>query len=164
MSTTPMGADAGTATPDAAPVPLKFEVTIIPVTDVDRAKAFYEGLSWRLDADFQVSDTIRIVQFTPPQSPGSIQFGTSLTTAAPGSAQDMYLIVDDIEAAREDLISRGADVSEIYHGFGPGAEGHIPGPDPDHASYRSFATFADPDGNTYLLQEISDRLPGRLWD
>jgi catechol 2,3-dioxygenase-like lactoylglutathione lyase family enzyme len=163
MSTTPMGAE-GTGEAATAPYPLKFEATIIPVGDVDRAKAFYDGLGWRLDADFQVSDTIRIVQFTPPQSPASVQFGTSLTTAQPGSAQGMYLIVEDIAAARDDLISRGADVSEIYHGFGPGSEGHIPGPDPEHTSYRSFATFADPDGNTWLLQEINDRLPGRVWE
>ena len=165
MSTTPMGADAGAATPDATPVPLKFEVTIIPVTDVDRAKAFYEGLSWRLDADFQISDTIRIVQFTPPQSPASIQFGSGLITSPPGSCQGMYLVVDDIAAARDDLISRGADVSEIYHGRGLGSgEGQEPGPSPDRSTYGSFATFSDPDGNMWLLQEITQRLPGRTWD
>jgi catechol 2,3-dioxygenase-like lactoylglutathione lyase family enzyme len=134
---------------------------VLPVTDVDRAKAFYEGLAWRLDADFPVDEGFRVVQLTPPGSPASIQFGIGLTTQAPGSSQAMYLIVDDIEAARADLISRGADVSEIWHGRGPGTEGHLPGPDPERSSYRTFASFADPDGNTWLLQEIKERLPGR---
>ena len=164
MSTTPMSAGAGAGASDVAPVPLKFEVTILPVADVDRAKAFYEGLGWRLDADFPISETLRVVQLTPPQSPASIQFGLGLTTAAPGSAQGMYLVVDDIEAARQDLINRGADVGEVDHGFGPGSQNHAPGPDDDHASYRSFATFSDTEGNTWLLQEIKERLPGRVWE
>ena len=142
-------------------VPLRFEVALLAVTDVDRAKAFYVGLGWRLDADFPVDEGFRVVQLTPPGSPASIQFGVGLTTQAPGSSQALYLIVDDIEAARADLISRGADVSEIWHGRGPGTEGHVPGPDPDRSSYRTFASFADPDGNTWLLQEIIQRLPGR---
>ena len=147
------------------PVPLKFEVAVLPVTDVDRAKAFYEGLGWRLDADFPFDDGYRIVQFTPPQSPASIQFGSGLITSPPGSCQGMYLVVDDIAAARDDLISRGADVSEIYHGRGLGSgEGQEPGPSPDRSTYGSFATFSDPDGNMWLLQEITQRLPGRTWD
>jgi len=145
----------------STPIPLRFEVTVLAVTDVDRAKAFYEGLGWRLDADLPVDEGFRVVQLTPPGSPASIQFGIGLTTQAPGSSQALYLIVDDIEAARADLISRGADVSEIWHGRGRGTEGHLPGPDPDRGSYRTFASFADPDGNTWLLQEITERLPGR---
>jgi catechol 2,3-dioxygenase-like lactoylglutathione lyase family enzyme len=146
------------------PVSLKLEVIVLPVADVDRAKAFYEGLGWRLDADFPIDEHFRIVQFTPPQSPASIQFGTGLIDSAPGSVQGMYLVVDDIEAARDDLISRGADVGEIYHGRGLGTEGHERGPAPDRSTYGSFATFRDPDGNMFLLQEITERLPGRVWD
>ena len=145
----------------AATVPLRFEVTVIPVGDVDRAKAFYQGLGWRLDADFPISDDYRVVQFTPPGSPASIQVGTGLSTMTPGSVKDMYLIVDDIEAARDELISHGADVTEVWHGRGLGAEGHLPGPDPERGSYRSFCSFADPDGNSWLLQELTERLPGR---
>ncbi|GAB3389705.1 glyoxalase [Humibacter soli] len=145
-----------------APVPLRFEVVVLPVTDVDRAKAFYQGLGWRLDADFPIDEHFRIVQFTPPASPASIQFGLGTSTATPGSAQGLYLIVDDVEKARADLIARGAEVSEIWHGRGLGAEGHAPGPDPQRSSYGSFASFADPDGNTWLLQEVTDRLPGRV--
>ena len=139
---------------------LRLEVAVLPVTDVDRAKDFYQGLGWRLDADFPIDAGYRIVQFTPPGSPTSIQFGTGLTTAAPGSALS-YLIVEDIEAARDELRSRGADVADVWHGRGLGSEGHLPGPDPDRASYRTFASFADPDGNSWLLQEITQRLPGR---
>jgi catechol 2,3-dioxygenase-like lactoylglutathione lyase family enzyme len=143
-------------------VALRFEVTVLPVTDVDRAKAFYTGLGWRLDADLTFDDNYRIVQVTPPGSPASIQFGTGLITSAPGSAQYLYLIVDDIDAARRELASRGAQVSETYHGRGMGSgEGHLPGPDPDGGSYSTFASFADPDGNTWLLQQITQRLPGR---
>jgi catechol 2,3-dioxygenase-like lactoylglutathione lyase family enzyme len=158
---TESGSETATQGSGSTPVPLRFEVTMLAVTDVDRAKAFYEGLGWRLDADFAIDEGFRVVQLTPPGSPASIQFGTGLTTQAPGSSQALYLIVDDIEAARADLISRGADVSEIWHGRGPGTEGHLPGPDPERSSYRTFASFADPDGNTWLLQEITNRLPGR---
>jgi len=161
MSTTESGDQMATEESGSPPVPLRFEVTVLAVTDVDRAKAFYVGLGWRLDADFPVDEGFRVIQLTPPGSPASIQFGVGLTTQAPGSSQALYLIVDDIEAARADLISRGADVSEIWHGRGPGTEGHVPGPDPDRSSYRTFASFADPDGNTWLLQEITQRLPGR---
>ena len=142
---------------------MKFEVAVLPVVDVDRAKAFYQGLGWRLDADINVAEDYRVVQFTPPNSPASIQFGTGITTMTPGSAQGLYLIVEDVEAARNDLISHGADVSEVFHGAALNAERRVPGPDPERQSYRSFATFADPDGNSYLLQEITERLPGRLW-
>jgi catechol 2,3-dioxygenase-like lactoylglutathione lyase family enzyme len=162
MTSTQMGNDETNGASGPKPVSLRFEVTVLPVTDVDRAKAFYEGLGWRLDADFPVDEHFRVVQLTPPGSPASIQFGIGLTKMAPGSAEALYLIVDDVEAARNDLLARGADVSEIWHGRGPGTEGHLPGPDPDRASYRSFASFADPDGNTWLMQEITQRLPGRV--
>jgi catechol 2,3-dioxygenase-like lactoylglutathione lyase family enzyme len=156
-------AGAPTVRAGDAPTPLRFEVTVIPVADVDRAKAFYVDLGWRLDADFPIDPSFRIVQFTPPGSPASVQFGTGVTTLAPGSMKDMYLVVDDIEAAREDLIRHGAQVSEIWHGRGVGDAGHQAGPDPEHATYGSFAAFADPDGNRWLLQEIKERLPGREW-
>ncbi len=142
-------------------VELKLEVVVIPVSDVDRAKRFYGGLGWRLDADFAVGDTFRVVQFTPPGSPSSIHFGTGLTPAAPGSASGLYLVVSDIEAARADLISRGADVSEIIHRAGPG-QPPVGGRDPEQRSYRSYASFSDPDGNGWLLQEVTERLPGRV--
>jgi catechol 2,3-dioxygenase-like lactoylglutathione lyase family enzyme len=162
MSDTPLSTDAATDRPDAATVPMRFEVTVLPVADVDRAKAFYLRLGWRLDADFPIDENYRVVQLTPPGSPASIQFGTGLTTMTPGSVKNMYLIVDDIEAARVELGRRGADVSEVWHGRGLGSEGHLPGPDPEHGSYRSFASFADPDGNSWLLQELTERLPGRV--
>ncbi|MBB4226950.1 VOC family protein [Rhizobium mongolense] len=140
---------------------LKLEVVVIPVSDVDRAKRFYDGLGWRLDADFAVGDTFRVVQFTPPGSPSSIHFGTGLTSAAPGSASGLYLVVSDIEAARAELIGRGADVSEIIHRAGPG-QPPVSGRDPERRSYRSYASFSDPDGNGWLLQEVTERLPGRV--
>jgi catechol 2,3-dioxygenase-like lactoylglutathione lyase family enzyme len=146
---------------NASPVDLKLEVVVIPVADVDRSKRFYEGLGWRLDADFPVGDTFRVVQFTPPGSPGSIHFGKGLTAAAPGSAQGLYLIVADIVAARADLVARGADVSEVFHRAGPG-QPPVNGRDPEGRSYVSFATFNDPDGNGWLLQEITTRFPGRI--
>ncbi|MFF1634153.1 VOC family protein [Leifsonia sp. NPDC058248] len=160
MTDTRESADAGQSTSGA--VPLRFEVVVLPVADVDRAKAFYEGLRWRLDADFPIDEHFRIVQFTPPGSPTSIQFGLGTSTAEPGSSQGLYLIVDDVEAARADLISHGANVSEIWHGRGLGSEGHKPGVDPKRASYGSFASFTDPDGNSWLLQEVTNRLPGRV--
>jgi len=146
----------------------RLEVVVIPVADVDRAKDFYAGLGWRLDADFPFDNGFRVVQFTPPGSDCSLQFGTNMTSAAPGSAQGLYLIVSEIEAARDELVAHGAEISEVYHPGTPGAQfqrdgtsGRASGPAPDHASYRSFATFSDPDGNTWLLQEIRTRLPGR---
>jgi catechol 2,3-dioxygenase-like lactoylglutathione lyase family enzyme len=161
MSGTQVSSDAAAGATGPATVALRFEVAILPVADVDRAKGFYEGLGWRLDADFPIDEHYRVVQFTPPGSPASIQFGTGMTTMAPGSMRDMYLIVDDLNAARDELIRRGADVSEVWHGRGVGDEGHVPGPDPDGSSYRTFASFSDPDGNRWLLQEIKERLPGR---
>ncbi len=148
---------------------LKLEAVVIPVSDVERAKEFYGNLGWRLDADFAFDNGFRVVQFTPPGSACSVQFGTNITSAAPGSAQGLYLIVSDIEAARDELVARGVEVSEVFHPGTPGAQfqpdgtsGRVSGPAPDHASYRSFATFSDPDGNGWLLQEITTRLPGRI--
>jgi catechol 2,3-dioxygenase-like lactoylglutathione lyase family enzyme len=147
-------------------VDLKLEVVIIPVSDVDRAKAFYTGLGWRLDADFADSDGFRIVQLNPPGSDCSIQFGLKITDAAPGSAHDMYLVVADIEAARTELAGHGAEVSEVFHERSVGDRFHrdarVSGRAPDRATYGSFATFSDPDGNSWLLQEITNRLPGRV--
>jgi catechol 2,3-dioxygenase-like lactoylglutathione lyase family enzyme len=148
---------------------LKLEVVVLSVSDVDRAKRFYQKLGWRLDADFPFDNGFRVVQFTPPGSRCSVQFGTNITSAAPGSAQGLYLIVSDIEAARNALVASDVDVSEVFHAGTPGAQfqpdgssGRVSGPAPEHASYRSFATFSDPDGNGWLLQEITTRLPGRI--
>ena len=153
--------------PDAS-----LEVIVIPVSDVDRAKEFYGSLGWRLDADVARGDDFRLIQFTPPGSGCSVQFGTSLTSAAPGSAQGLYLIVDDIEAARKNLVRRDVEVSEVFHGAADAYSGpdepylfgriRVNGPDPEHRSYRSFASFRDPDGNGWLFQEITTRLPGRI--
>ncbi|HST19140.1 MAG TPA: VOC family protein [Gaiellaceae bacterium] len=149
-------------------VDLKLEVVVIAVSDVDRAKKFYGGIGWRLDADFAFDNGFRIVQFTPPGSGCSIQFGTQLTSAAPGSAEGLYLIVSDIEAARQALAGRGVEPSEVFHEesigarFELGSSGRVAGPAPDHGTYGSFATFVDPDGNRWLLQEITTRLPGRV--
>ncbi|HLX44025.1 MAG TPA: VOC family protein [Bryobacteraceae bacterium] len=151
----------------AASVEMKLEVIVIPVADVDRSKAFYTKLGWRLDADFPFDNGFRVVQFTPPGSGCSVQFGTNMTTAAPGSAQGLYLIVSNVEAARKQLITLGVEVSEVFHTSKPGAQfrpessGRVSGPDPGHRSYFSFATFNDPAGNTWLIQEITTRLPGR---
>jgi catechol 2,3-dioxygenase-like lactoylglutathione lyase family enzyme len=152
----------------ARSVDLKLEAVVIPVSDVDRAKAFYAKLGWRLDADFAFDNGFRVVQFTPPGSGCSVQFGTKITPAAPGSAHGLYLIVDDIEAARAELAARGAEVSEVFHAGTPGAQfqsdgsGRVDGRAPGDASYSSFATFSDPDGNGWLLQEVTTRLPGRV--
>ncbi|MFG1820668.1 VOC family protein [Kribbella sp. NPDC049174] len=147
----------------------KFEAVVIPVTEVDKAKAFYQQLEWRLDADFAFDNGFRVVQFTPPGSPASVQFGSNITTAEPGSAQGLYLIVSDIEAARAELAARGVEVSEAFHPATPGAQfqpvdasDRVAGPADERASYGSFATFNDPDGNTWLLQEVTKRLPGRV--
>lgn len=142
-------------------VDLKLEAVLIPVSDADRAKRFYGNLGWRLDADFSVGDEFRVVQFTPPGSPCSIHFGKGVTTAMPSSAQGLYLIVTDIEAARAELAARGVTISEVFHRAGPGKP-PLSGPDPERRSYASFATFQDPDGNGWLLQEITVRLPGRV--
>ena len=160
MSNTQTIAEPATTAPTAATVDLKLEVVVIPVSDVDRAKRFYESLGWRLDADFVNGDNWRGVQVTPPGSPCSIHFGKGITDAVPGSVKNLYLVVSDIEAARQELAGRGADVSETFHfaGFG-GAR--VPGPQPEGRPYATFATFSDPDGNSWLLQEIKTRLPGR---
>ncbi len=148
----------------------KLEVVVIPVSDVDRAAEFYKTLGWRLDADAVGDNEFRLVQVTPPGSQCSIQFGVGLTTATPGSAQGLHLAVSDIEAAREELAGRGIAVSDVYHcasGFAcrygePGQNGpRESGPAPGHATYSSFVSFADPDGNSWVLQEITTRLPGR---
>ena len=157
-------ADAGVQTVD-----MKLEVIVIPVSDVDRAKEFYARLGWRLDADVTGGD-FRLIQFTPPGSGCSVQFGRNLTSAAPGSTQDVYLIVSDLTAARDRLAKAGVQVSDVFH-CAPGANcrfhdadvaGRVSGPAPDDATYGSFATFADPDGNGWLLQEVTTRLPGRI--
>ena len=164
MSSTELMTEHDTQSPSAATVDQKLEVVIIPVSDVDRAKSFYQKLGWRLDIDLPVGDW-RIVQMTPPGSPCSIQFGKGLTTAKPGSVQGTYLVVDDIEAARAELIRHDVDASEVFHFAGglhvDGTKGRVPGPDPEGHSYRSWASFSDPDGNGWLLQEIKTRLPGR---
>lgn len=147
----------------------RLEAVVIPVSDADRAKEFYGRLGWRLDADFPFDNGFRVVQFTPPGSGCSVQFGTKITPTAPGSAQGLYLIVSDLEATRDELAARGVEVSEVFHAGTPGAQfqpdgtsGRVSGPAPDHASYGSFATFSDPDGNSWLLQNVTTRLPGRI--
>ena len=148
-------------------VDMKLEAIVIPVADVNRSKEFYTRLGWRLDADFPYENGFRVIQFTPPGSGCSVQFGSKITPAAPGSAHGLYLIVSDVEAARKDLVARGVEVSEVFHPGTPGAQflndgsGRIGGPAPGHATYGSFATFRDPDGNGWLLQEVTTRLPGR---
>ena len=163
MSTNPVRSiDPGTAS-----VAMKFEAVVIPVSDVDRAKEFYTKLGWRLDADFRFDNGFRVVQFTPPGSGCSVQFGTKMTSVNPGSAQGLYLIVSDVETARKELVARGIGVSDVFHAGMPGAQfqidgsGRISGPAAEHATYSSFATFRDLDGNGWLLQEITTRLPGR---
>jgi catechol 2,3-dioxygenase-like lactoylglutathione lyase family enzyme len=152
--------------PKPGTVDMKLEVVVLPVSDVDRAKRFYQNLGWRLDADFATGDDIRVIQMTPTGSAASIIFGTGLTDGTPGSADSLMLVVQDIEAARADLIGRGVDVSEVFHDRG-GIFHHarttdrVAGPDPQGRSYASFASFSDPDGNGWMLQEITQRLPGR---
>ena len=160
MSSTQARNEQATQIPSAAKVDLKLEVVVIPVSDVDRAKRFYASLGWRLDADFANDKGWRVVQFTPPGSPCSIHFGMGLTTAAPGSVKNLYLVVSDIEAARGELIDRGAKVSEAFHFTALGGP-PAPGPAPEGRSYGTFAKFNDPDGNGWLLQEVKARLPGR---
>jgi catechol 2,3-dioxygenase-like lactoylglutathione lyase family enzyme len=147
-------------------VDMKLEVVVIPVSDVDKAKDFYQGLGWRLDADFAKSKDFRVVQLTPPGSPCSVIFGTGITSATPGSVDGLQLVVTDVEAARDELISRGADVSEVFHDAGgvyhhAGTQARAAGPAPDHRSYGSFVSFSDPDGNGWFVQEVTTRLPGR---
>jgi catechol 2,3-dioxygenase-like lactoylglutathione lyase family enzyme len=154
----------------AAKIDMKFEIVVIPVSDIDRAKKFYQSLGWRLDADYDNGKDFRVIQFTPPGSGCSVIFGKNITAAAPGSAQGLYLIVSDIDAARVELLARGIEVSEVFHGgteYSGSDEPYIfgrvrvMGPDPQHGSYRSFASFRDPDGNGWLMQEVTTRLPGR---
>jgi catechol 2,3-dioxygenase-like lactoylglutathione lyase family enzyme len=151
-----------------ARVEAKLEVVVIPVSDVDRAKEFYSRLGWRLDADRSAGDNFRLIQFTPPGSGSSIQFGVNLTSAAPGSAQAMLLVVSDIEAARQRLVAQGVEASEVFHcaeGTACRFQGvgvRISGPQPNHLSYSSFVSFTDPDGNGWLLQEVTTRLAGRV--
>ena len=164
--------ESSTASPEKAPYAAKLEVLVIPISDVDRAKEFYGRLGWRLDADFAAGNDWRAVQFTPPGSGCSVIFGKNVTPAAPGSAQGLYLIVSDIEAARHELLRRGVKVSEVFHGGGSVYAGpdepylfgrvRVSGPDPEHRSYRSHVSFSDPDGNGWLLQEVTTRLPGRI--
>ena len=165
MSSVEVSGDGVATVPPVKTGEFKLEVVVLPVSDVDRAKSFYEGLGWRLDADISHGDHYRVVQLTPPGSGCSIQFGTNVTSAAPGSAQSLYLIVADIEAARDELAARGAEVGEVFHEGSPGArfhdDGRVAGPSPDGGNYTSFAAFSDPDGNGWLLQEIETRLPGR---
>jgi len=172
MSTTEtLSKDAATDA-GAAKVDTRLEIVIIPVSDVDRAKAFYAQLGWRLDADHDNGSDFRLIQFTPPGSGCSVTFGKNLTAAAPGSAQGLYLIVSDLQAARQELLGRGVAISEAFHDGGGVFSGpdqpylfgrrRVSGPDPDHRSYRSFASFNDPDGNGWLLQEVTTRAPGRI--
>ena len=164
MSTTAASSDRATEVRATRPMDLKLEVVILPVSDAERAKQFYASLGWREDADFVFAEDFRVLQFTPPGSPASIIFGTGVTPAAQAPAGSLVLAVSDLEAARAELIERGVDVSEAFHGQAFSADGHgrEPGLDPERGSYSSFASFRDPDGNTFLLQEVTTRLPGRV--
>ena len=172
MSTTEVRSDNATDKAVAAKVDMKFEIVVIPVSDIDRAKEFYGRLGWRLDADYDNGKDFRVIQFTPPGSGCSVIFGKNVTAAAPGSAQGLYLIVSDIEAARKELLGRGIQISQVFHNAGGVYAGtdepylfgrlRVSGPDPEHRSYRSFASFHDPDGNGWLFQEITTRLAGRI--
>ncbi len=167
ISSNDPASDAGVARVD-----MKIEIVVIPVSDVDRAKEFYGKLGWRLDADFDSGKDFRVIQFTPPGSGCSIIFGKNVTPAAPGSAQGLYLIVSDIQVARKELLDRGVEISEVFHDASGEYAGtdepylfgrkRVSGPNPEHSSYRSFASFCDPDGNGWLFQEITTRLPGRI--
>ena len=160
MTSTDVSSETAIDIPEVGSIEMKLEVVTLPVSDVDRAKRFYQRLGWRLDADIAVGDAFRAVQVTPPHSQCSIAFGKGLTTAEPGSAQRLLMVVSDIDAAREDLVSRGVKISEVFHLDG----GRVPGPDPQGRSYQTYASFSDPDGNAWLLQEIKTRLPGREWE
>jgi catechol 2,3-dioxygenase-like lactoylglutathione lyase family enzyme len=172
MNTTDVRSETATGSAGVRRVDMKFEIVVIPVSDIDRAKRFYGGLGWRLDADFAAGDDYRVIQFTPPGSGCSVIFGKNVTAAIPGSAQGLYLVVSDIKAARDELLVRGVKIGEVFHGGNNEYAGpdepylfgrlRVAGPDPEHRSYRSFASFSDPDGNGWLLQEITSRLPGRV--
>jgi catechol 2,3-dioxygenase-like lactoylglutathione lyase family enzyme len=171
MNDTQVLSETATQTARAQTVDMKLEVVVIPVADVDRAKSFYAGLGWRLDADFAAGDDWRVIQFTPPGSGCSVIFGKNVTNAAPGSAQGLYLIVSEIEAARAELLRRGVEVSKVFHA-GDEHSGtdepylfgrvRVSGRDPENRTYRTYASFSDPDGNGWLLQEVVERLPGRV--
>jgi catechol 2,3-dioxygenase-like lactoylglutathione lyase family enzyme len=158
MSTTDVGTSPATDTTALSPIDMKLEVVQVPVSDVDRAKRFYQGLGWRFDIDLVVGDAFRQVQMTPPHSQCSVQFGRGRTNAEPGSSQGMILVVEDIDAARDDLISRGVDVSEVAEDRPPGIDA------PEGRSYFATASFSDPDGNGWVLQEVTTRIPGREWE
>jgi catechol 2,3-dioxygenase-like lactoylglutathione lyase family enzyme len=172
MSTNVVRSKDATSDASAARVAMKFEIVVIPVSDVDRAKEFYGRLGWRLDADYDSGKDFRVIQFTPPGSGCSVIFGKNVTAAAPGSAQGLYLIASDIQAARDELLGRGVKISEVFHDAGGVYAGtdepylfgrlRVIGADPEHRSYRSFASFSDPDGNGWLFQEVTVRLPGRV--
>ncbi len=166
MSVTEVGSNDASGNAGARTDDMKLEVIVIPVSDIDRAKEFYGSLGWRLDADVAAGDDFRLIQFTSPGSGCSVQFGTNLTSAAPGSAQGLYLVVSDIEAARDQLAARGVKVGEVFHEGTRGARfheaGRVAGPSPNRSSYGSFASFSDPDGNGWLIQEVTTRLPGRI--
>ena len=172
MSTSEVRSKDATSKASPSRADMKFEIVVVPVSDVDRAKEFYARLGWRLDADFNSGKDFRVMQFTPPGSGCSVIFGKNVTAAAPGSAQGLYLIVSDIQAVRKELLGRGVEISEVFHdaaGVYAGKDEpylfgrhRVSGLDPDHRSYRSFASFRDPDGNGWLFQEITTRLPGRI--
>jgi catechol 2,3-dioxygenase-like lactoylglutathione lyase family enzyme len=159
MTSTDASGSTSAQMPEAGTIDMKLEVVTLPVSDVDRAKRFYQSLGWRMDADIAVGDAFRVVQLTPTQSACSVAFGKGVTTGEPGSVQRLILAVDDIDAARADFVSRGIEVSGLFHLAG----GPVPGPDPEGRSYQTYASFSDPDGNGWLLQEIKTRLPGREW-
>ncbi len=171
MNDTQVLSEAAIKTPRVRAVDMKLEVVVIPVADVDRAKSFYSNLGWRLDADFTAGDDWRVIQFTPPGSGCSVIFGKNVTAAAPGSAQGLYLIVSEIDAARDELLRRGVEVSEVFHAGDEHSGSDEPylfgrvrvnGRDPQNRTYRTYASFSDPDGNGWLLQEVVERLPGRV--
>jgi catechol 2,3-dioxygenase-like lactoylglutathione lyase family enzyme len=166
MSSTEVSTETSTEATGVEPVDMKLEVVVLPVSDVDRAKQFYQRLGWRLDADVRTGDDFRVVQLTPRGFTASILFGDGVTSAAPGSADSLVLAVYHIDAARDELVGHGVDVSEVFHDAGgvfhhAGTEARVPGPDPERRSYASWASFSDPDGNGWVLQELRTRLPGR---
>ncbi|MGW6904235.1 VOC family protein [Streptomyces sp. NPDC054940] len=162
MSTLQAHKDGATDVVQDPTINMSLEVIVIPVVDVDRALRFYRSLGWRLDADYEAGSEFRIVQVTPPGSVSSVIFGRGVTSVAPGSAQGLYLVVSDIDRARADLVDRGVDVSEVFHNvYDNGVQEPVDGPDPERRSYGSYASFSDPDGNGWLLQEVQVRLPGR---
>ena len=161
MSTTGLSIDTSTQTPAVGTIDMKLEVVTLPVSDFDRARTFYQSLGWRLDSDVALGDDIRAAQFTPPHSEASITIGKGIITTEPGSVQRLELIVSDIDAARDDLIRRGVQVGELFHRDGGAL---LPGPDPQRRSYLTYVSFSDPDGNGWLLQEVTERAPGRVWE